>query len=352
MTRLVVANLDAEAELAGATLAPRARSAASVFGALLAGWCRAGDELWLPCTRRADLPQLRLSEGTGPTLVCGDLAAAAARHDEVLAWCETPSVATARAARPTLAADGRPQRAGPTQASAATHHRRFAFEFGKAHGLGLEAARWATSAADLAAAARDAGATSPTRLGWVLKAPLSAAGRDRWRGRLDDEGRAAAERFLGLHGQALLEPWQRRVADFGWVGWVDEAGPVAIGAHVQRVDVAGRFVGIEIPGDVTADDAGRLDEVGLAVGRELWTRGLRGGYGIDAWRWQCDDGSTALHALGEVNARLTMGHVARVWHHRRPNEPTQLGATRGDAAVPSAAPRIVASTDALTAFVV
>jgi hypothetical protein len=50
--------------------------------------------------------------------------------------------------------------------------------------------------------------------------------------------------------------------------------------------------------------------VDLAADR-LVTRGYRGPFGIDCWRWRDREGLLRFHPLGEINARLTFGIVAR-----------------------------------------
>ena len=48
-----------------------------------------------------------------------------------------------------------------------------------------------------------------------------------------------------------------------------------------------------------------------AMGDRLRAEGYEGAFGIDAWRVRDPDGAMRLHALGELNARLTFGFVAR-----------------------------------------
>lgn len=308
--RLVVANLDAEAELAGGTLGARARDAAAAWGALLGPW---GDAVAVVAPHASlelggDARELDVVTGEPAEVV------AARRPTELVAWAETPRVAAVRAGRPTVALDGPPHEAGDAAATRAGHHRRFALETARDLGLALPDARWVGRAGEL----RHVDPDGPTGAGWVLKAGFSAAGRDRWRGRLDVAGRASAAAFVTERGGALLEPWCPRTGDLGWVGWVGAGGGVqAYGAHRLDVDARGRFVGVALgPGTVGDDDAARLDELGREVGRRLAALGHRGGFGIDAWRWRAPDGVERLAPLGEVNARMTMAHVARAWARR------------------------------------
>lgn len=310
MTRLVVANLDAEAEFAGrGSLSDRARDAAAAWGALLGA---GGDVVALV---PGDAPVERSGDAADLVVTRAPLVDAVAESDPtaLLAWCETPSVARARAGRPVEAPWAARHEAGSPAAVAAGHHRRFALDAARELGAALADAQWIADGDDLPAAP-----DGPTGLGWVAKAGFSAAGRDRWRGRLDEPGRAQAAAFVARHGGALVEPWCARVADLGWVGWIGAGGEVAgLGSHRLEVDAGGRFAGVDVgPGLVAPADAARLDDVGLHVGRRLAALGLRGGYGVDAWVWRRADGRAALHPLGEVNARLTMAHVARLWAAR------------------------------------
>ena len=342
MTRLVVANLDAEAEFGGRVLSSRAREAAGVFGALMASFCEEGDALWLPVEGASELPEIHTRDGECPTVVCGGLANIAARYDELVAWCETPRVSAARTTPGSVSPD----------TVAALHNRRFAHEVARDVGLVLPGTRWVTSRGDLMAAAREEGSASPTHAGWIAKAPMSAAGRERWSGRLDAGGLTAATRLVETHGAALLEPRCERIDDFGWVGWIDDAGSSTVGVHRLLVDIRGRFGGIEIPDGLPLDLAGQLESVGLDVGARLHARGLRGGYGIDAWRWRGPDGRVAFHPLGEINARMTMAHVARQWQRRASVSGVRLSASNTPPSAPSSALLAAVSSPRLSAQVV
>ncbi|MFN8422018.1 MAG: hypothetical protein U0470_01070 [Anaerolineae bacterium] len=82
----------------------------------------------------------------------------------------------------------------------------------------------------------------------VVKAACSSAGRDRvWvasDGTMGEDDRARLRRLFARHGEAVLEPWLDRTADFGVVGYVDADGrPRTVGLHRQRVDARGGFKG-------------------------------------------------------------------------------------------------------------
>lgn len=156
------------------------------------------------------------------------------------------------------------------------------------------------------------GAVASPGLRWSLAAPFGASGRGRVFGRgaaLDDAARAAARRVLDLHGRAVFTPWMRRVLDLGTAAAVP-LGPVAL--HAAEVDPDGRFRGVRttLPGDVTADQRARLEEITRAVGRHLAAAGYTGAFGVDAFVFEDADGAVRLHAACEVNARSTFGVLA------------------------------------------
>ena len=159
---------------------------------------------------------------------------------------------------------------------------------------------------------------SPTG-GWVLKARLSAAGRDRLRVR--DAGSAPpvenVERFLKRVGSAVFEPWVDRISDFAFLGEIRDRQYVAIGAHRTLVASDGRCVGIGIGGlDLGAEEASALERAAAYVARQLIDRGYHGPFGLDAWRYRTADGDQRFQPLGEVNARCTFGFVARAVRRR------------------------------------
>jgi hypothetical protein len=137
---------------------------------------------------------------------------------------------------------------------------------------------------------------------WVAKAPYSAAGRLRVRGRrgpLGAPARTQADRLLELFGELLVERWLERTADLGLT-----TGHVA---HRLLVDDAGRFLGIEVdPRHVESEDEFELDDT---AENHVWSAGFRGPWGLDLFGVQGTDGAPKLH-LSELNGRRTFGHVA------------------------------------------
>lgn len=334
--RLLVGNLDGEGELAQA-FAPRRRprlsraalATASALATLLRAFVEEGDHLWTP----APVDPERLPEVPGlprPELVSGpleDLPPAT----EVLAWMETPAV-------PAGCREGRIPPRSPLhkrlwhlprstpEAVARVADRGFALELVRELGLALPGARTLTSRCELEAHLAAGGAAASPTGGWVLKAPLSAAGRDRCLHPRAEEGVPPAawrrvERLFEVHGPLLFEPWMERTEDFGVAALLMPEGFEVVGFHRLLVDRRGGFAGIEL------DAAFAGFHAALAAFSEqeqaLWRRavgesaaaldreGYRGPFGLDGWRHRPRWGSLALQPLGEINPRLTFGLIAR-----------------------------------------
>lgn len=148
---------------------------------------------------------------------------------------------------------------------------------------------------------------------WVVKAPLSAAGRSRFickdGGPLtDSKSRRTVERLFAVHGPLLFEPWMDRVADFGGAALLTSKELRVVGFHRQVVDRKGQFVGIEIDSEIPERE--RMEEILRGVAQALRRAGYVGPFGIDAWQYRTPDGGLTFHPLGEINARMTFGLVA------------------------------------------
>jgi hypothetical protein len=354
----------------------QAAAAASAAASLLRALARPGDQLWLPASpallaaeRFASLPGVPRPEiVAGPP---GRLRPAG----ELLAWCETAAVQALRARqgerpRQPVARQPAPGLGGPLHevvwrlprplaaVVAATHHRAFCLQVRRELDCELRGARMVDSYAALAAhlEALAAGADLPAapargeRPGargdgaapgagfsgsWVVKAPLSAAGR--WRAihrhdlapdELAQPGfRRRVENLFARHGALLFEPWMEREADFGAAGLLLPDGVRWVSFHRQRVDVHGQVTGLDLdagPPDGAGGAAGDLIVDGMAraelavwqealdgVAGALARAGYVGPFGVDAWRFRGRDGRSRLLPVGEINARLTLGLLAR-----------------------------------------
>jgi len=344
--RRILGNLDAEADLAGLATSfcpqpPRRRPAfsraalLSLSGAatLLRAFARDGDRLWTPVPvdprRLAVVPGLPV-----PQLESGPLRALPPAGD-LLAWAETPQATALRGASPAPVPDAaespadRPPlcdllwRLAPAapEVVAMVHHRAFGLTVAEGLGQALPGARMVDSPAALEAHLVARGARAPG--GWVVKAPLSGAGRSRHIERsreptLSAETRQRVRRLLDLHGPLLFEPWMERLEDLGCAVLLLPTETWLAGFHRQFVDPDGRFRGVELAAeslgiDRPADFASRLllATAVMETGEALKRAGYRGPFGIDAFLHRLPDGATALHPLCEVNARMTFGLVAR-----------------------------------------
>jgi hypothetical protein len=328
-SRRILANLLCEDELARAFSGRNRRSTpsrtvlatASQMGTLLRVFAREGDRLWTPgpvnlVPEIPGLPAVILESGP-----LRDLPVA----DEVLGWCETPEVASCRRLSREPAADLRAplhqvvwRLPVPSPAVvAAVHHRAFCLQLAEELGYALPGARMVESLAELD---RILGRRrAPPR--WVLKAPLSAAGRDRYIERdgpalIELKARRTVERLFERHGPLLFEPWMDRLADFGVSALLAATELRIVGVYGQRVDAKGQFLGIDLDPAISAADRERLLETTEAVATVLRRAGYVGPFGIDAWTYRDEDGSIALHPLGEINARMTFGLVAWTWAER------------------------------------
>ena len=113
---------------------------------------------------------------------------------------------------------------------------------------------------------------------WVLKAPLSASGRNRYiekggPGLADPKTRRTVARLFEIHGPLLLEPWMDRTADFGVSAILTHEELRIVGIHGQRVDRKGQFAGIDLEPDLTDSEKTVLRETTEAVAAKLRTAG-------------------------------------------------------------------------------
>lgn len=154
---------------------------------------------------------------------------------------------------------------------------------------------------------------------WVAKAPWAASGRERLkrRGRgVQTEQRVRATRLLQRYEQLVVEPWMKRIADFGVAGLIGEslASSIVFAPHQLQCDAGGVFRGIRINDAQTREMLGSHEEnlrhCADIVKTALFTHGYRGPFGIDAFLYEEHD-QTRLRAVCEINARLTFGLVAR-----------------------------------------
>ena len=374
---LILANLDVEQDLAAslpreqrprggpATLPRRVLEAVAAFGTLMRAVARPGDRLWLPTSvapqRLAEVPGLpkpELVDAPWPGKLGSEIPPPLV--DRVLPWGECRRVLGVRSLTeaedpatpsppsgetPSLRLIERPPTesdleeiwsASPPspQVVARVSHRAFSWQL--AHGLGwdLPKSRMVATFDDLRHHLHD----WPKTRRWVLKDPLSAAGRGRLWGNgpdMEDALRQAVTQRLERWPQLLFEPWVNRIEDFGVSAWLRDDSVVWWGMHRQLVDVRGGFRGIELlpsgvqPSSWTPEVASAWRSTLLEVSHALAAAGYRGPFGIDGYRYRRADGNVVWQTLGEINPRWTFGSIAhwlaaRLAGFRGWNEPVRL----------------------------
>jgi hypothetical protein len=180
--------------------------------------------------------------------------------------------------------------------------RRFALEIAReVQGVALPGTRVIESPDDL-------GGEWPER--WIAKAVWTAAGRDRARGHGPPAGevRARVRNLVARAGAVVVEPWLDRIRDLGVCSFV---GSAALPPHTLLTDVRGGFVGIDArEPELPRHGRELLDSVVALANKHLERADYRGAFTIDAFVYPGPRGP-ALHAMCELNARYTFGHVAR-----------------------------------------
>ena len=213
------------------------------------------------------------------------------------AWCPTPgAVALLKAAGVT------PEPHPAASVLRRVNHRRFAVELGG----GLPGQRYVEDRAtvDALLASREHA--------WLLKRPLAFAGRGQLRayGTLSDKEQAWIDSSLRSGGM-IVEPLVTPTLELSLHGFVWQNGAFELGrACVQEVSARSVFRGVRLAGNDELMTAERraLFEQGERVARALSGAGYFGPFGIDAYRYELDKAS-GFCALGEINARYTMGFV-------------------------------------------
>ncbi|MEQ9504485.1 MAG: DUF455 family protein [Deltaproteobacteria bacterium] len=206
-----------------------------------------------------------------------------------------------------------------------------------AHAFGDDAAQVATTPDEVLAALH--GDT-------LVKAIYGASGRNRRRfaGAVDEAGRNWIARALRA-GAVIVEPWDERWRDFGIVVHVGRKDPL-LDVFELLVDARGAYRGHRLaaphhdfPRPLRADFYAHIRRIAEHVANALAARGYAGPAGVDAFvtrdgRWR---------SIVDVNARHTMGHVARalkahvapkteaVWWHLPTDDPAALAAQLRDA---------------------
>lgn len=315
----MVANLDAEASwarelrpsLPRPALSRAARRQMAVLGSLLRTFCTTEQGLWLPGPvdpeRLPDHPRLPRPTIRNDGSVPGRGAGGSGHR----LWGITAEWPAARGL------DASDAEAPEPTIVARVNDRSWAQDLRLRRGWALPHSGMLSSSSEferhLQLYRRSAGPRAP----WVLKAPLSAAGRHRVLCLPDrpGPGQRAIDGLFRRHGELLFEPWMRRVDDFGALFSVDEPGlDGSIQFHRQLLTDRGHFRGIQLlPEDelgLGAALAGQR-QVMVDIAQALADAGYRGPVAVDFWRYRRSDGSVGVHPLGEINARCSFARVAR-----------------------------------------
>jgi hypothetical protein len=197
----------------------------------------------------------------------------------------------------------------------AANDRRAALRLAQELGIGLAGARVIASLAELDEHLASGGAEAGFERRWVCKAPWTAAGRDRAHGRgdaVEGELRVHLGRLIERFGAVTFEPWMDRQLDLGVCVQLYEDGRVHVDKpHTLLSDGRGGFLGIDlVEPALTEEEHRQLADTVAAAGRMLQGLGYVGAFTVDGFVYR-DHGTRKLHALCELNARHTFGHVAR-----------------------------------------
>jgi hypothetical protein len=213
------------------------------------------------------------------------------------AWCPTPrALSRMRAARVT------PEPHPPVEVLRRVNHRLFAVELGG----GLPEQHYVERRPELESL------LARREHPWLLKRPLAFAGRGQQRayGSLDEKQWSwvdASFRASGLVVEPLVVP-TLEVSLHGFI-WCDrryELGRVC----VQEVSDRGVFRGIRLarPGELSPAESDALATRAAKVAEALAGAGYFGPFGVDGYRYVLN-GASGFCALGEINARYSMGFV-------------------------------------------
>ena len=223
------ASSSSEGRAAPPTILPAVMETISSLATLLRVLGDEKDHLWIPCP----IDPARVLEVPGlprPLLESGPFDALRPAGS-LLAWGETAQIEAWRAAGRRMNPTSERARSSPPggasadwlwscppaspQAAATVNHRSFCLELAQRLGRALPGARMLHSLTELEGHLRDGGAATSPSGEWILKAPYSAAGRERLRGRGRSlESDAARNRVANLfahHLTLLFEPWLERV---------------------------------------------------------------------------------------------------------------------------------------------
>jgi len=219
------------------------------------------------------------------------------------AWCPTP-----RAIAALCAAGVTPEAHPPASVLKRVNHRRFAVELGG----GLPHQRYIEERSALDELLRQ------RKWPWLLKRGLAFAGRGQMRvyTSLDAKQSSWVDASLRVSG-LVIEPLVEPTLELSLHGFVWRDGRHELGrCCVQEVSQRGVFRGIRLaaPNELTALEGDTLTRKASQVALGLATAGYFGPFGVDAYRYVLA-GESGFCALGEINARYSMGFVTGFPRH-------------------------------------
>ncbi len=224
------------------------------------------------------------------------------------AWCPTP-MALARM----RACGVEPEPYPAASVLRQVNHRSFAHELGG----GLPGQAYVTSRGELLSVLGDC------ERHWLLKRPLGFAGRGQLRalGPLTEKQWSWVDATLSRDG-ILVEPLVEPLLELSLHGFVWRDGRHELGRLcLQQVSEHGHFLGARLANaaELEPGEADAVRERAEHTARALTAAGYFGPFGIDGYRYRMPDGSRGFCALGELNARYTLGFVTGF-----PRHPSQL----------------------------
>jgi len=188
------------------------------------------------------------------------------------------------------------------------NHRLFSHELGG----GLPEQAFVRSRAELSAK------LGPSTERWLLKRPLSFAGRGQLRalGALTEKQWTWVDASM-KHDGLLIEPLVEPSFEVSLHGFVWPSGRYELGRIcAQLVSERGAFRGVRVatPGELSPQETAAFFERAEVVARSLHDAGYFGPFGVDGYRY-ARHGSLGFCALGEINARYTLGFVTGFPRH-------------------------------------
>ena len=117
----------------------------------------------------------------------------------------------------------------------------------------------------------------------------------------------AAKRMCHHKKGALLEPWLERTGDYSTLLWIHEDREHDLKIMRQHNTPSGIYCGHSE--DIPEQIKEKLEHIGHTLVAQLRQENYIGPVGIDSFTFAHTDGET-LRGIVEINARMTMGHLA------------------------------------------